>query len=147
MTLHNYLLQTLYITYFTCASPSYFPPLFSPILPPPRDTPDSPLLPQLLPSLSEDDLGVAKAALQLLAAAVHNRPRAALPLLASDPALLDGLYKHATKKPHLIKTVNLGPFKHQVGFGREGVLLFYFILGFVQAPGGGLEGGGGIIKY
>lgn len=75
------------------------------------DGPMTELLPTLLPLIGEEDIGIAKAAVQLLSAAVHNKPSVALPLLSSQPALISGLYAHATKKEHLIKTINMGPFK------------------------------------
>jgi cullin-associated NEDD8-dissociated protein 1 len=77
---------------------------------------DAACVDELLARLRDDDHGVRHAAVQLLSAAAHYAPALARPRLASAlPALLDT----TIPVPELVRTVDLGPFKHIVDDGLE----------------------------
>eukprot|EP01087_Luapelamoeba_hula_P011790 TRINITY_DN324_c0_g1_i1.p1 TRINITY_DN324_c0_g1~~TRINITY_DN324_c0_g1_i1.p1 ORF type:complete len:1220 (+),score=279.85 TRINITY_DN324_c0_g1_i1:138-3797(+) len=66
--------------------------------------------------LSDKELEVRRSALLTLNYAAHNKPGIIRPILAQH---LDALYEETKIKEELIKTVNLGPFKHKVDEGLE----------------------------
>jgi len=63
-----------------------------------------------------DSLDVRRAAVQVLHVAAHNKPSLIISLL---PTLLPLLYEQTVQRPELVRTVNLGPFKHIVDDGLE----------------------------
>jgi cullin-associated NEDD8-dissociated protein 1 len=62
--------------------------------------------------MADPDRHVRKAAVNALSAVAHHKPQLVVGHL---PALLPLLYDQTQKKPELVRTVDLGPFKHQVG--------------------------------
>lgn len=66
--------------------------------------------------LRDEDRHVRRAAVVALSTAAHNKPS-----LVADhlPELLPLLYEQMKVKPELIRSVNLGPFKHTVDDGLE----------------------------
>lgn len=72
-------------------------------------------LPAFLGLIGDADRRARKAAVLALSSVAHHRPRLAAPRL---PALLPTLYAQTEIVPELIRTVDLGPFKHKVGAQR-----------------------------
>nr|GMD40784.1 cullin-associated NEDD8-dissociated protein 1 [Ipomoea batatas] len=66
--------------------------------------------------IKDDDRHVRRAAVLALSTAAHNKPNLIKGLL---PELLPLLYDQTTIKKELIRTVDLGPFKHTVDDGLE----------------------------
>ncbi|VFQ84833.1 unnamed protein product [Cuscuta campestris] len=66
--------------------------------------------------IKDDDRHVRRAAVLALSTAAHNKPNLIKGLL---PELLPLLYDQTTIKQELIRTVDLGPFKHTVDDGLE----------------------------
>eukprot|EP00271_Cylindrocystis_brebissonii_P014460 TRINITY_DN35802_c0_g1_i1.p1 TRINITY_DN35802_c0_g1~~TRINITY_DN35802_c0_g1_i1.p1 ORF type:complete len:1264 (+),score=289.80 TRINITY_DN35802_c0_g1_i1:458-3793(+) len=66
--------------------------------------------------LQDDDRHVRRAAVVALSTAAHNKPSLLGDLL---PSLLPLLYDQMTIKQEMIRTVDLGPFKHTVDDGLE----------------------------
>jgi cullin-associated NEDD8-dissociated protein 1 len=74
------------------------------------------VLDELLAALRDGEHGVRHAAVQLLSAAAHYAPPLVRPRLGGAlPALLDT----TAPRPELVRTVDLGPFKHIVDDGLE----------------------------
>jgi cullin-associated NEDD8-dissociated protein 1 len=82
----------------------------------PVDAPLTELLPQALQCISDTDVNVRKAGVHLLTAAVHNKP--ALLENCLD-AVLPLVFAQTKPDPSLIRTVDLGPFKHKIDDGLE----------------------------
>ena len=66
--------------------------------------------------LNDTDLANYRLALSTLNSAVHNKPLLILPHLDS---LLPSVMDASRTKPHLIREVQMGPFKHKVDDGLE----------------------------
>lgn len=66
--------------------------------------------------LQDQDRRVRRAAVQTLNTAAHNKPSL---VIAQLPALLPHLYHLTEVREDLIRTVDLGPFKHKIDDGLE----------------------------
>lgn len=82
----------------------------------PVDEPLTELLPQALQCISDSDVNVRKAGVHLLTAAVHNKPAL---LENSLDSVLPLVFTQTKPDPSLIRTVDLGPFKHKIDDGLE----------------------------
>ena len=82
----------------------------------PADAALASALARLPEALRDSDRHVRRAAVQLLTSASHCRPRMVAGLL---PAVLPALYEQCAVRPDLIRTMDLGPFKHTVDDGLE----------------------------
>mmetsp|Transcript_56920 Transcript_56920/g.180106 ORF Transcript_56920/g.180106 Transcript_56920/m.180106 type:complete len:694 (+) Transcript_56920:1730-3811(+) len=82
----------------------------------PLDPVVGPSMGRFLGLLSDDDRHVRRAAVQALNSAAHHKPALVLDLL---PTLLPQLLEQTVVRPELIRTVDLGPFKHVVDDGLE----------------------------
>jgi len=80
------------------------------------DEPLIELLPQALKCISDSDVNVRKAGVHLLTAAVHNKP---VLLENSLDSVLPLVFTQTKPDPSLIRTVDLGPFKHKIDDGLE----------------------------
>eukprot|EP00850_Spirogloea_muscicola_P001276 SM000004S15146 [mRNA] locus=s4:1584727:1593967:+ [translate_table: standard] len=75
-----------------------------------------PCIRTFLQLIEDEDRHVRRAAVLTLSTAAHNRPGLVVDLL---PELLPLLYDQTVVKEELIRTVDLGPFKHTVDDGLE----------------------------
>eukprot|EP00850_Spirogloea_muscicola_P001350 SM000005S17147 [mRNA] locus=s5:408611:419235:+ [translate_table: standard] len=75
-----------------------------------------PCIRTFLQLIEDEDRHVRRAAVLTLSTAAHNRPSLVVDLL---PELLPLLYDQTIVKEELIRTVDLGPFKHTVDDGLE----------------------------
>ncbi|GLJ25166.1 hypothetical protein SUGI_0481390 [Cryptomeria japonica] len=75
-----------------------------------------PVIASFLMLIRDDDRHVRRAAVSALSTAAHNKPNLIKGLL---PELLPLLYDQTVVKQELIRTVDLGPFKHTVDDGLE----------------------------
>lgn len=82
----------------------------------PIDEPLTKLLPQALQCISNSDVNVRKAGIHLLTAAVHNKP---VLVENSLDLILPLVFTQTKPDPSLIRTVDLGPFKHKIDDGLE----------------------------
>ncbi len=82
----------------------------------PVDEPLTQLLPQALQCISDGDVNVRKASVHLLTAAAHNKPSL---LENSLDSVLPLVFAQTKPDPSLIRTVDLGPFKHKIDDGLE----------------------------
>ncbi|KAI8473659.1 MAG: armadillo-type protein [Monoraphidium minutum] len=73
-------------------------------------------LPDFLRLVGDGDRHVRKAAVLALSSASHHRPRLVSPHL---PELLPLLYAQTAVREELIRTVDLGPFKHKIDDGLD----------------------------
>ncbi|PRW59351.1 cullin-associated NEDD8-dissociated 1 isoform B [Chlorella sorokiniana] len=73
-------------------------------------------LPDFLARIGDEDRHVRRAAVQVLSTAAHNKPGLVVDHL---PAALPLLYQQTIVNKDLIRTVDLGPFKHQIDDGLE----------------------------
>jgi cullin-associated NEDD8-dissociated protein 1 len=73
-------------------------------------------LPRFLALIEDPDRHVRRAAVQALQVGCHHKAPLLLPLL---PSLLPLLYQQTIVRPELVRTVDLGPFKHIVDDGLE----------------------------
>ena len=80
------------------------------------DAPLSELLPMALQLAGDSDVGVRRAAVQLLTAAAHNKPSL---ITDSLGPCLPLIFAQTKPDPSLIRTVDLGPFKHKIDDGLE----------------------------
>ncbi|KAL4425586.1 hypothetical protein ABPG75_009602 [Micractinium tetrahymenae] len=69
-----------------------------------------------LQRIGDDDRHVRRAAVQVLSTGAHNKPGLVVEHL---PAALPLLYQQTVVNKELIRTVDLGPFKHQIDDGLE----------------------------
>jgi cullin-associated NEDD8-dissociated protein 1 len=82
----------------------------------PVDEPLTELLPQAFQCISDKDVNVRKAGVHLLTAAAHNKP---VLLGTSLDSVLPLVFNQTKPDPELIRTVDLGPFKHKIDDGLE----------------------------
>jgi len=73
-------------------------------------------LPVFLEKISDPDRHVRKAAVLTLSNVAHNKPNL---IMAKLPGLLPALYQETVLREDLIRTVDLGPFKHKIDDGLE----------------------------
>ncbi|KAI3438734.1 hypothetical protein D9Q98_001153 [Chlorella vulgaris] len=74
------------------------------------------VLPDFLAGMGDEDRHVRRAAVQVLSTAAHTKPGLVVEHL---PAALPLLYAQTVVNKELIRTVDLGPFKHQIDDGLE----------------------------
>lgn len=74
------------------------------------------MLPPVLGRMDDEDVGVRRAAVGLLTQVVHNKPSLVVDAL---PGVLPGLFLQTHPNPALVRTVDLGPFKHKIDDGLE----------------------------
>eukprot|EP00884_Botryococcus_braunii_P010434 jgi/Botrbrau1/19392/Bobra.0338s0022.1 len=74
------------------------------------------MMPFLVAYLADNDRHVRKSAVEMLNAAAHNKPALVLEHLLSA---LPHLYQQTVIDENLIRTVDLGPFKHKIDDGLE----------------------------
>ncbi|KAL3700206.1 hypothetical protein R1sor_018228 [Riccia sorocarpa] len=84
--------------------------------PQPIDAYVKPCISSFLMLIKDEDRHVRRAAVSALSTAAHNKPALIMDLL---PTLLPLLYDQTVVKKELIRTVDLGPFKHTVDDGLE----------------------------
>lgn len=82
----------------------------------PIDAPLSELLPTALQLAGDRDVNVRRAAVQLLTSAAHNKPSLVADSLSD---VLPLIFAQTKPDPALIRTVDLGPFKHKIDDGLE----------------------------
>ena len=82
----------------------------------PVDAPLTAILPTALQLMGDEDVNVRKAGIHLLTAAAHNKPVLVAECLAE---VLPLVYAQTKPDPALIRTVDLGPFKHKIDDGLE----------------------------
>lgn len=88
------------------------------------------LLPEVLARIDDPEVGVRRAAVQLLSAAAHNKPSL---VTGSLQATLPLLFAQTKPNPALVRIVNLGPFKHEIDDGLELRKAAYECLGVLMA--------------
>lgn len=70
----------------------------------------------LLGVLRDDDMEIRRLGMTALNSAAHNKPDLILPHLGE---LMPYVMQESVVKPHLIREVQMGPFKHMVDDGLE----------------------------
>lgn len=75
--------------------------------------------------IGDEDRHVRKAAVVALSAVAHHKPELVAVHL---PALLPLLYDQTVTKPELVRTVDLGPFKHKVS-----VVGLHYVLNYISS--------------
>lgn len=75
-----------------------------------------PMIVDFLVLMEDENLSIRQVALSTLMSAIRNKPLLLLPHLSR---LLPLLYRETYKNPALVRTVQMGPFKHEVDDGLE----------------------------